>query len=149
MDSEGENLLRQPRGKCLTKQPNRRWPTIFWIILKLLAVFYHHDILIKRRCFKCKVRDSAFCGDTRKIQRKGTFAASLALAYEGHSIRKEQDEVDYFPLESDSEEICDLCETEWWNYSRQIYKYTGKEIGKIRLIKTCFALIQCKTSFEE
>ncbi|KAJ8037284.1 hypothetical protein HOLleu_18064 [Holothuria leucospilota] len=116
-------------------QSSRKWPVAFWAILKFLAVFYHRDLVPKRRCFSCRVGDfdkkeSHLTVNNnfypRVSSRKQVNLVSLVLAYESKSSPEIKNEED-LPLMLETP--CEVCKTQWWNHSGESHKYTAKEIG--------------------
>lgn len=126
MDVEREPLITISR-----ETPNRRWSKVFWLMLKVLSTFHQKTLVAERKCFACKVKE--INRRTRNLQKKGKDSDvdldCFLLTYEYDSCEVQGD-IHHLSINSDEDQICEVCDTLWWNYNRKSVRYTEEEIGK-------------------
>ncbi|XP_071813593.1 uncharacterized protein [Apostichopus japonicus] len=111
----------------------KRWPFLFWFILKFLGLFFHEQVVTERKCFSCRAKRF-----TRR-HHPGSKTKAIDVDVDSLILAYEQDDTDVAgertPLLSEEyekkelEESCNVCETLWWNCDRVRERYTENEIG--------------------
>ncbi|KAJ8037285.1 hypothetical protein HOLleu_18066 [Holothuria leucospilota] len=120
----------------------RKWPVGFWIILKLLCVFYHRDLISSRKCFACRVKHLGknkrypsvpeklcYLSEWKCVPRKRELIPSLAISYEIELLEETDDETTLLLENRSPGGECDVCDTQWWDFNGQPSRYTARHIG--------------------
>lgn len=108
-----------------SRQPKKKWPCLFWFMMRVLALFYHKSVVNERKCFSCCIREVS---DSKRGEKVNWMDASVdfyLLAYESDSSRESM-------VQYNGEEDCDVCKSLWWNCYRMPEKYTEDDIGLSR-----------------
>lgn len=115
-----------------TTNTQKKWPFLFWFILRFLGLFYHERIVTERKCFSCNVENITKRQTGNRLKAIDGELDYLILAYEadGDDIDEEKKWLLEEKLEEDQEDNCDVCESLWWNCDRLPERYTEEEIGK-------------------
>lgn len=114
----------------IEKQPllgerSKKWPRVFWFIMRALALFYHRSVITERRCFSCRIRTITSSKRGENVNWMNACVDFYILSYESNS-----DQANI--LKSKEHEECDVCQTLWWNCYRLPEKYTEDDIGLCR-----------------
>ncbi|KAJ8029941.1 hypothetical protein HOLleu_29477 [Holothuria leucospilota] len=120
------NLCVPPNSSRVQGTSSRRWPTLFWVTLKILSVFHHEDLVNERKCYTCRLKDLS--ERERVIEDAVEHELGLnclLLMYESVSKRRKGDGEG----SNNRQQPCEVCDTMWWNFQGKTEKYTAKQIG--------------------
>ncbi|XP_071813737.1 uncharacterized protein [Apostichopus japonicus] len=117
----------------------KEWPSSFWLLLKVLGLFYYESAVTERKCFPCHAKKFMEERSRNQIKAMDMNIDYLVLAYELESKREDEDEETKLLLstnQNDDEEeegeqnaVCTACESLWWNCDGVAERYTDKTIG--------------------
>ncbi|PIK42423.1 hypothetical protein BSL78_20719 [Apostichopus japonicus] len=117
----------------------KEWPSSFWLLLKVLGLFYYESAVTERKCFPCHAKKFMEDRSRNQIKAMDINIDYLVLAYELESKREDEDEETRLLLstnQNDDEEeegeqnaVCTACESLWWNCDGVAERYTDKTIG--------------------
>lgn len=113
------------------RERRTRWPILFWIVLKVLGTFYHRSVVTKRNCYHCHVKSITEGRSLGRLSKLKLDFDRLNLEYELDS--EEELSVGIYDRAVDMDqanEVCEVCETLWWDDEGVPIRYTQREIGK-------------------
>ena len=127
--------------------PSKRLPSAFWFIIKILWLLQHETVVQERKCFKCSVRKlnsdrggRTVINERRRVSSKrGSVEVvdSVLLSYHSddheHILNEEMTPILLsMPLNQESGDCCEVCDSLWWDYHGQVIRYTDSDIGEYR-----------------
>lgn len=118
----------------LVEVKSKRWPRMFWFLLRILGLFYHRSVVLERKCFSCSViqeRRSCKEGQFHGVNTELDFYIS---AYEADSPVT----YEHKKKTAQGENECAVCQSLWWNCNGNPYKYTERDIGRCFFLKVLF-----------
>ncbi|XP_071814186.1 uncharacterized protein [Apostichopus japonicus] len=119
----------------------KKFPVAFWLIVKGLWLFHYKSVVQDRKCFKCSVHKLMRNRKERlrpdgPPRTKVEVIDSLLLSYDRNNdkwFRKEEAKSNLFVNIQDGDcEVCEVCDTEWWDYFGRTCRYTEEDIGVTR-----------------
>lgn len=114
--------------QTLMYRKTKKWPNLFWFLMRVLGLFYHRTIVCDRKCYSCHVQDVS---DLLLKKRMNGMDADLnfyVLAYESSS-NDATDEIISTELQVQDRNRCSTCQTLWWNCFGIPSQYTDRDIG--------------------
>ncbi|KAJ8029940.1 hypothetical protein HOLleu_29476 [Holothuria leucospilota] len=120
------NLCVPPNSSRVQRTSSRRWPTLFWVTLKILSVFHHEDLVTERKCYTCRLKDLSERERVNEDAVEHELGLNcLLLMYESVSKRRKGDGEG----SNNRQQLCEVCDTMWWNFQCKTERYTAKQIG--------------------
>lgn len=105
----------------------KHWPTMFWVLMRVLALFYHRSVVTERKCFSCHVRQISNQCYGKRSNLMDAHLDFYVSAYESNPSSETNDENKNVQYQDGDH--CETCLALWWNCYREPFKYTDRDIG--------------------
>ena len=128
-------ILSQSEDEDLPQRRLKKWPYIYWLILKLLCLFHGRKVVSTRICHKCRLTRLQCTRDANTGLLPNflypSAVASPAGWHDDDDSSPLRDENVNLVLEDEQDEDCEVCLSNWWDADGHHSEYKEDEIGEL------------------